>query len=81
MSEDRIRGRVKWFNAKKGYGFLESESGQDVFVHFSAIEDRGYRSLDEGDEVEFEIEEGPKGPSARVVKRLGSSTKFSDVQH
>jgi len=63
-------GRVKWFNQAKGYGFIEQESGKDVFVHFSAIEGDGFRTLEEGQEVEFEIVHGPKGPQAsNVVKR------------
>lgn len=55
------RGKVKWFNSSKGYGFIEQEGGSDVFVHFSAIQDTGYKSLEEGQEVEFEITQGPKG--------------------
>jgi CspA family cold shock protein len=63
------RGKVKWFNNQKGYGFITPESGKDVFVHFSAIQGDGYKSLQEGDEVEFEIEQGPKGEQAtKVVK-------------
>lgn len=64
------RGKVKWFNSSKGYGFIESNDGsKDVFVHYSAIEDKGYKSLTEGDTVEFETTDGPKGPQAtRVVK-------------
>jgi len=55
------KGTVKWFNAAKGYGFIQRASGDDVFVHFSAIQSSGYRSLDEGAEVEFEVKQGPKG--------------------
>jgi CspA family cold shock protein len=63
------KGRVKWFNDTKGYGFIEQEEGPDVFVHFSAIKLEGFKTLKEGDEVEFEITEGPKGPQAvNVVK-------------
>jgi CspA family cold shock protein len=63
------KGRVKWFNDTKGYGFIEQEEGPDVFVHFSAIKLEGFKTLKEGDEVEFEISEGPKGPQAvNVVK-------------
>jgi CspA family cold shock protein len=80
MSDQKQKGRVKWFNPKKGYGFIDAENGQSVFVHFSSIAERGYRSLEEGDVVEFDVEESPKGPAARSVKRLSSSTKFSDVQ-
>jgi CspA family cold shock protein len=61
---DRILGTVKWFNSEKGYGFLAREGGPDVFVHFSAIEGNGYRSLTEGQQVEFAIEKGPKGLQA-----------------
>lgn len=64
---DRIRGTVKWFNAGKGYGFIGREGGADVFVHFSAIQMDGYRKLEEGQEVEFSIEEGPKGLQASSV--------------
>lgn len=64
------KGKVKWFNAEKGYGFIESEDGTDVFVHFSAINADGYKSLDEGAEVEFEVVEGAKGPQAANVNKL-----------
>ena len=63
-------GTVKWFNRTKGYGFIARESGSDVFVHYKAIEGEGFKSLDEGDEVEFEIEQGPKGPQAAQVRRV-----------
>jgi CspA family cold shock protein len=63
MSE-RIEGTVKWFNSSKGYGFIEREGGEDVFVHYSAIQLEGYRTLYEDQRVEFSIEEGPKGPQA-----------------
>jgi CspA family cold shock protein len=62
-----VKGRVKWFNDKKGYGFIERDEGDDVFVHYSAIEGEGFRTLYEGQEVEFEITEGPKGPQASKV--------------
>ncbi len=64
---DRIVGTVKWFNNSKGYGFLAQENGADVFVHFSAIKADGYRSLEEGQRVEFTIETGQKGPQASNV--------------
>ena len=66
MSE-RILGTVKWFNGGKGYGFIEREEGEDVFVHFSAIMGDGYRNLDEGQRVEFSVEQGPKGLQATGV--------------
>jgi CspA family cold shock protein len=66
MSE-RIKGTVKWFNAAKGYGFIGREDGEDVFVHFSAIQSDGYRRLEEGQQVEFTIEDGPKGLQAAMV--------------
>lgn len=64
------RGRVKWFNASKGYGFISREDGSDVFVHFSAIQGDGFKSLDEGQEVEFEIIDGKKGPQASNVVKV-----------
>lgn len=63
-------GRVKWFNAEKGYGFIEREDGGDVFVHFSAIQEKGFKTLDEGQEVEFDIVEGERGPQAANVVKL-----------
>ncbi|MEJ2039460.1 MAG: cold-shock protein [Desulfosarcinaceae bacterium] len=63
-----IKGTVKWFNEKKGFGFIEQEAGPDVFVHYSAIAGSGFKSLNEGDVVTFEIEQGPKGPSATNVQ-------------
>lgn len=63
-------GKVKWFSAEKGYGFIEREDGNDVFVHFSAIQDEGFKTLNEGQDVEFEIVEGARGPqAANVVKK------------
>jgi len=64
------KGVVKWFNAAKGYGFIQRNSGDDVFVHFSAIQANGYRTLDEGAEVEFEVKQGPKGLQAENVIRV-----------
>jgi CspA family cold shock protein len=65
-------GTVKWFNAEKGYGFIAREDGPDVFVHFSAIQSNGFRTLDEGQAVEFEVVPGPKGDQASDVKVLGA---------
>jgi CspA family cold shock protein len=70
MSE-RATGTVKWFNGAKGYGFIEREEGSDVFVHFSAIEGAGFRNLEEGQSVEFNIEKGPKGLQAANVIVVG----------
>ena len=64
---NRFQGTVKWFNSAKGYGFISRENGEDVFVHFSAIQHKGYRTLNEGQKVEFEIEQGPKGLQATQV--------------
>ncbi|MBW2056455.1 MAG: cold-shock protein [Deltaproteobacteria bacterium] len=65
------RGTVKWFNEKKGYGFISQEDGSDVFVHFSALEQDGFKTLREGEEVEFEIIQGPKGAQASKVVVVG----------
>jgi CspA family cold shock protein len=65
-----VKGNVKWFNATKGYGFISQEGGKDVFVHFSAIQGDGFKTLDEGQAVEFEITDGPKGPQAVNVTKL-----------
>ncbi|MCB0060684.1 MAG: cold shock domain-containing protein [Caldilineaceae bacterium] len=70
MSEQRVIGTVKWFNDQKGYGFLAREGGNDVFVHHSAIVADGYRSLTEGERVEFSITQGPKGPAAADVRKI-----------
>ena len=64
------QGKVKWFNAEKGFGFIEREGGDDVFVHFSAITGEGFKSLEEGQKVEFEIVEGNRGPQAANVVKL-----------
>jgi CspA family cold shock protein len=66
---DRLKGTVKWFNNAKGYGFIGREGGPDVFVHYSAINTEGYKSLQEGDAVEFEIVQGQKGPQAANVTK------------
>lgn len=72
MDESRMKeqGTVKWFNAAKGYGFIQRESGDDVFVHFSAIQGDGYRTLEEGAKVSFEVRKGPKGLQATEVERI-----------
>jgi len=64
---DRITGTVKWFNGSKGYGFISREGGEDVFVHYSAIQGDGFRNLEEGQKVEFSVEKGPKGLQATNV--------------
>ena len=69
MSE-RVTGTVKWFNGSKGYGFISQEGGEDVFVHYSAIQSEGFRTLDEGQPVEFSIERGPKGLQATDLVSL-----------
>ena len=68
--EGKIAGTVKWCNRTKGYGFISREDGDDVFVHFSAIQGDGFRNLDEGEKVEFEVEDSPKGPHAVNVVKL-----------
>jgi cold shock protein len=73
VSVERLKGIVKWFNNAKGYGFIGRDNGADVFVHYSAISTDGYKSLQEGDEVEFEITQGPKGPQAANVSKAVSA--------
>ena len=65
-----MQGKVKWFNAEKGYGFIEGQDGKDVFVHFSAIVQDGFKSLEDGQEVEFDVVEGARGPQAANVVKL-----------
>ena len=65
-----VKGKVKWFSNQKGYGFITPEDGKDVFVHHTAIQGEGYKSLEEGQEVEFEVKEGPKGEQAANVVKL-----------
>jgi cold shock protein len=63
------KGKVKWFNGEKGFGFIEREGGEDVFVHFSAIQGEGYKTLEEGQEVTFDLEQGQRGPQAANVRK------------
>ncbi len=65
-----MTGKVKWFNAAKGYGFITGDDGKEVFVHFSAIQVDGFKTLDEGQPVEYDVNEGPKGPQAANVKKI-----------
>lgn len=67
---DRVTGTVKWFSREKGYGFIQPEDGEDVFVHYSEIQGSGFRNLQEGERVEFTIEQSPKGPQATNVTKL-----------
>ncbi len=70
----RLTGHVKWFNNTKGYGFIQQDNGDDVFVHYSAIQEQGFKSLEEGEPVEFEIVQGPKGPQAEKVIKVPGGT-------
>lgn len=70
MSQQTVTGTVKWFNDQKGYGFLAVDGGKDVFVHQTAIQSQGFRTLAEGDTVEFQIVSGPKGPAAANVRKV-----------
>jgi len=67
---DKVNGTVKWFNKQKGYGFVEQDEGGDVFVHFSAILGEGFKNLEEGERIEFEVVQGDKGPQAKDVVRI-----------
>lgn len=69
-TKEMQKGTVKWFNSEKGYGFIQGENGEDVFVHFSAIQGEGYKTLEEGASVEFEVIDGAKGPQAANVTKL-----------
>ncbi|HUU31860.1 MAG TPA: cold shock domain-containing protein [Phycisphaerae bacterium] len=66
------RGKVKWFNDQKGFGFIEQEGGGDVFVHHTSIQGEGFKTLAEGEEIEFDVTEGPKGPKAENVRRVSA---------
>ena len=68
----RITGTVKWFNNTKGYGFISQDSGADVFIHYNAIREKGYKTLREGESVEFDVKVGPRGPQAENVVRMDS---------
>ena len=65
-----LQGTVKWFNESKGFGFIEQDEGKDIFVHYSAIQGSGFKTLNEGDKVEFEVVDGPKGPAAANVNKI-----------
>ncbi len=74
------RSRVKWFDPKKGFGFIEGPDGRDVFVHYTQIRDEGFRSLKDGEEVQYELLEGDKGLQARDVERLGGDEEAPDEE-
>ncbi len=74
----RLNGKVKWFNNTKGYGFISQDSGADVFVHYSAIQVKGYKTLREGESVEFDVRMGPRGPQAENVTRLEGAEEAVD---
>lgn len=81
MAGERLTGVVKWFSAIKGYGFIQPDQdgfNKDIFVHFSAIQDEGFKTLDEGQPVEFSIEDTPKGPQAAEVVKLGRAVKATN---
>ena len=75
-----MRGKVKWFDAKKGYGFIERPGAEDVFVHYSAIRQEGFKTLDDGEEVEFELVQGERGPQAAGVARLGGGDAWKEPE-
>jgi cold shock protein len=75
-----MRGRVKWFDAKKGYGFIERPGEEDVFVHYSAIKQKGFKALDDAEEVEFEVLMGDRGPQAANVTRLGGGDAWKQPE-
>lgn len=81
MGFDMATGKVKWFSNEKGFGFIEQDGGADVFCHFSAIEGSGYRSLNEGDEVEFEVEQGQKGLQAKNVTVTNAAPAPERARH
>ena len=72
LKEVKMKGTVKWFNAKKGFGFISDDTGKDVFVHFSALQMDGFKTLDEGEAVEFDVVDGDKGPQAANVVKVNS---------
>ena len=77
---ERVTGTVKWFNTQKGYGFISHEGNDDVFVHYSSLQGSGFRNLEEGEQVEFEVEQDPKGPQAVNVKRLGAASDTDETE-
>jgi cold shock protein len=84
MAGERLTGVVKWFSAIKGYGFIQPNEGdfnKDIFVHFSAIQDEGFKTLDEGQPVEFSVEDSPKGPQAVNVQKVGRPAKNLNANH
>ena len=76
---DRIQGKVKWFNNRKGYGFVGRDDGDDVFVHYSAIDGDGFKTLQEGDLIEFEVVQGQKGPQAEKVSKVSDAGDAGDA--
>ena len=76
---DKIVGAVKWFNNTKGYGFISQPAGADVFVHYSSIQEKGYRTLKEGESVEFNVKVGPRGPQAENVTRFGGEEQQQET--